>query len=98
MMHTSELFYFLGIVFVIVGWIGHYCLFKVARAVNARLPENERFSLWWRTFGKMYRLYQAHRRLYPDNRIRLYLLLSYGTALGLMIVCTILAAKALPHR
>jgi hypothetical protein len=97
-MHVSDLMIVLGLAIVVVGWIGHYYLFKMARAVNSHPSEHEHFSMWWWTFGKMSRLYGAHRKIYPEDRTRTYFVSSYGLALALMITCTLLAAKALSHR
>src|ERR1700744_6578442 len=97
-MNVWDLMIVSGTAFVIVGWLGHYYLFKMARAVNSHPSEHEHFSMWWWTFGKMSRLYGADRKIHPEDGTQTYFVSSYGLALALRIMCTLLAAKALSHR
>jgi hypothetical protein len=87
----------MGTVFVVCGWISQVCLIRMAGAVNAVLPENERFGRWWWTFGKMWRVYKAHRSIYPLDGIRAWFVVTYALALLLMILTFVMAAHSLHH-
>lgn len=68
---------------------------KTMAEVNARLPEDQKFSWLWWTIGKHVRLWREHKRLCPASRWRLYLVLSFLMAIVFMIL-TLLSVHV-PH-
>jgi hypothetical protein len=74
-------------------------MWKVVAEVNARLPEDQRFSWWWWPAGKYLRLWKEHKRLLPQSHWRWYWILFFLTALAFMflIVCSAMrSATGLP--
>lgn len=62
--------------------------------VNARLPEDQKFSWWWWTIGKHLRLWKEHKRFFPDSHWTLYSVLFILAALVLMILITCSAVRS----
>ena len=72
--------------FVFCGFLANVAAWKLVAEVNARLPEDKKFSWWWWTIGKHVRLWKEHKRLCPQSHWRLYSVLSYLMAIVLMIL------------
>jgi len=84
----------IGWAFVVFGWISQTCLRRMAKAVNAVLPDNKRFGLWWWTFPKTWRVYKAHRSIYPSDRTRVWFVVTYAIGLSLFILTAAMAAHS----
>ena len=72
--------------FLLCGFLANMAVWKVLAEVNARLPEDQKFSWWWWTIGKHLRLWREHKRICPESHWRLYLVLSFSMAIILMIL------------
>ena len=76
--------WFLVAGFMLFGILAHIAIWKIVAETNAHLPDGERFSKWWWTFGKYLRLWKTHKRLCPMSHWRVYSVLSYLVALVFM--------------
>ena len=68
------------------GLLANVAAWKLVAEVNARLPQEQKFSWWWWTIGKHVRLWKEHKRLYPESHLRLYSVLSFLMAIVFMIL------------
>ncbi len=71
--------------FLLFGLSANIAVWKTMAEANARLPEDQKFTWWWWTISKHWRLWQEHKRLYPASRWRLYSVLSFLMAVVFMI-------------
>jgi len=76
--------------FLLCGLLANVAVWKVVAEVNARLAEDQKFSWWWWTIGKHVRLWKEHKRLCPESHWRLYSMLSFLTAIVLMMAALLL--------
>lgn len=74
---------YLVISFVVCGFLANAAFWKMVAEVNAQLPPAQKFRWWW-TFSKHLRLWEEHRRLYPDSNLRRYSILFFALAIVLM--------------
>ena len=58
--------------FFLCDLVANLAVLKTVSELNARLPESEKLSMWWWTFGKYERLWKQHKRLCPESRWRFY--------------------------
>jgi hypothetical protein len=71
--------------FVLFGLLANVAFWKMVTEVNARLPDDQKFSRWWWTVKRHVRFWKEHKRLCPQSRWRLYSVLFLLTALVFMI-------------
>ncbi len=77
---------FLVVAFVLCGLGSNVFFWKMVSEVNARLANDQKFSVWWWPLGKYVRLWKEHKRLLPSSRWRQYWALSFAAVVVLMIL------------
>ena len=85
MVNTANLF-LAG--FAVCAMLSTIVAVKLARQVNAHLPEPQRFSYWRWTYTEHTNLSKSHKRLFPESNWRRYYVLSYvgmGVFVGLAL-------------
>jgi hypothetical protein len=85
----SSFFLFLGCAIA-----ANVCSMLMLERVNQLLPSAERYSPlgWWA--GKTLRLYRDYERLYPDGRLRRYVI-AFTVIAGTCLVAAALAVTAI---
>jgi hypothetical protein len=79
--------------FLLCGLIANVAVWKLVAEVNARLPEADKFSWLWWTWGKHMRLWREHKRLCPESHWRRFLVLAFSAAILLMFLIVFFVPK-----
>jgi prepilin signal peptidase PulO-like enzyme (type II secretory pathway) len=72
--------------FLLFGLLANVAVWRTVAEVNARLPNDQKFSWLWWTIGKYARLWAEHKRFCPGSHWRLYSVVSFLTAILFMIL------------
>ena len=72
--------------FMLSGLLANVAVWNVVAEVNARLPEDQKFSWWWWTIGKHVTLWKEHKRLCPTSHWRFLSGLFFLMAIVFMIL------------
>lgn len=57
--------------------------------INRKRKEDDLISYFGFTFPKMLRIFREYRRLYPDGRLHIYELASFGVAIIALIIVAV---------
>jgi hypothetical protein len=74
------------VVFLIVGFSSVALLYRIIGDANEKLEPENQFGYFWISPFKLWRLYSAHRRLYPHSRVRILSLAPAAVWLLLIVI------------